>query len=187
MLTRRRRRRLRGDSRPGFVRASSGPYGTPPSSASVPPATPEMVEVPIHYRPQPQRARRMPSFATASHASTVDSGGSSLFGMMFGRGRSSQLDLQGPTSPTSIDSAGNSFVKISGRKLERWQDPEQASIHSLSGRVYPVGEDGFAPAPAPAPARPSTDSDDIVPSRRSSIGSSPFHYVINPREPPRTG
>ncbi|KAK9464762.1 hypothetical protein V1512DRAFT_267636 [Lipomyces arxii] len=35
-------------------------------------------------------------------------------------------------SPT--DNPG--FVKISGRKLERWQDPERVSIHSMSGRIY---------------------------------------------------
>ncbi|KAK9454862.1 hypothetical protein V1511DRAFT_511510 [Dipodascopsis uninucleata] len=43
----------------------------------------------------------------------------------------------GTASPSGSQTGeGSGFVKISGRKLERWQDPELVSIHSISGRVY---------------------------------------------------
>ncbi|KAK9379446.1 uncharacterized protein V2V93DRAFT_373805 [Kockiozyma suomiensis] len=63
-----------------------------------------------------------------------------FLGSIFTRSRrntfSSSINSSSVGANTSNTGDESGFVKISGRKLERWQDPEMASIHSASGRVY---------------------------------------------------
>ncbi|KAK9462743.1 uncharacterized protein V1516DRAFT_187454 [Lipomyces oligophaga] len=81
------------------------------------------------------RPRRNTGASLVSSSTQGGPAGSSIVSSV-GAGASS-AQMGGSGGPAHITGESESgFVKIRGKKLERWQDPEQLSIHSISGRVY---------------------------------------------------
>ncbi|KAK9374334.1 uncharacterized protein V1513DRAFT_85199 [Lipomyces chichibuensis] len=112
-------------------------------------------------------------------SSTSDLSHARFLGSLFTRSRRdtgvSHLSnsTQGMSSHSAVEQSG--FMKISGRKLERWQDPELASIHSISGRIYdPDGREIVRPVAGPSThedLRHDEAEDDQSEGRRSSCES----------------
>ncbi|KAK9430100.1 hypothetical protein V1505DRAFT_312126 [Lipomyces doorenjongii] len=132
----RRRRRRHSDSHRIFTH----------SQPRYPPAAAQGASTPRSQMMQTYAQAQTPEPISSTQRSYPPSSSASdlshprFLGSLFTRSRrdtgASHLSnsTQGMSSPSAVEQTG--FMKISGRKLERWQDPELASIHSISGRIY---------------------------------------------------
>ncbi|KAK9328457.1 hypothetical protein V1520DRAFT_281369 [Lipomyces starkeyi] len=132
----RQRRRRHSDSHRIFTH----------SQPRYPPAAAQVTSTPRSHMTQTYAQAQTPPPTSSTQRSYPPSSSASdlshprFLGSFFTRSRrdtgASHLSnsIQGMSSPSAVEQSG--FMKISGRKLERWQDPELASIHSLSGRIY---------------------------------------------------
>ncbi|KAK9321345.1 hypothetical protein V1517DRAFT_339909 [Lipomyces orientalis] len=98
----------------------------------------EMTQAYAHGQQPPPTLSSPRSFPASSSASDLPR--PHFLGAFFPRSRRETGASHRTSSTQGVSSASGPeetrFMKISGRKLERWQDPELASIHSISGRIY---------------------------------------------------
>ncbi|KAK9365048.1 hypothetical protein V1509DRAFT_612910 [Lipomyces kononenkoae] len=133
----RRRRRRQSDSQ--LILARSQVRVPQTATRRTPTSRSQMTQTYAQPETPPQTSSTRRSYQPSS--STSDLSHPHFLGAFFTRSRrdtaTSHLEssTQGTSTPSALEQT-TGFMKISGRKLERWQDPELASIHSISGRIY---------------------------------------------------